>query len=54
MNHRPRKSALPKEAREGLVRAWLEILRERHPEVEWVPVGREQPDPEQPRKREGA
>jgi hypothetical protein len=29
---------LPIEAREGLMRAWLEILRERHPDVIWVPV----------------
>jgi hypothetical protein len=27
---------LPKEAREGITRAWLEILRERHPGVLWV------------------
>jgi hypothetical protein len=27
---------LPREAREGLMRVWLEILRERHPGVEWV------------------
>jgi hypothetical protein len=31
-------SRLPREAREGLLRAWLEILRERHPSVSWVPV----------------
>jgi hypothetical protein len=31
-------SRLPREAREGLMRAWLEILRERHPEVAWIPV----------------
>jgi hypothetical protein len=29
---------LPREAREGLIRAWLEILRERHPGVTWVPI----------------
>jgi hypothetical protein len=27
---------IPREAREGLTRAWLEILRERHPDVSWV------------------
>jgi hypothetical protein len=26
---------LPREAREGIERAWLEILRERHPGIEW-------------------
>jgi hypothetical protein len=31
-------SRLPREAREGLMRAWLEILRERHPGVTWVPL----------------
>jgi hypothetical protein len=31
-------SRLPREAREGLMRAWLEILKERHPEVTWVTV----------------
>jgi hypothetical protein len=29
---------LPREAREGIMRTWLEILRERHPCVSWVPV----------------
>jgi hypothetical protein len=29
---------IPREAREGLMRAWLEILRQRHPNVTWVPV----------------
>jgi hypothetical protein len=29
-------SRLPREARDGLVRAWLEILRDRHPEVSWI------------------
>jgi len=29
---------LPIEAREGLERAWLAVLRERHPGVEWVIV----------------
>jgi hypothetical protein len=29
---------LPREAREGLVRAWLQILQERYPGPTWVPV----------------
>jgi hypothetical protein len=29
---------LPREAREGLMRAWLEILRDRHPRATWVPA----------------
>ena len=29
---------LPGEARDGIMRAWLEILRERHPCVSWIPV----------------
>ena len=31
-------SALPGEARAGLMRAWLAILSERHPHVTWIPV----------------
>jgi hypothetical protein len=31
-------SRLPREARDGLMRAWLEILRERHPGITWVPI----------------
>jgi hypothetical protein len=31
-------ASIPREAREGLMRAWLAILRERHPEVTWIPV----------------
>ena len=31
-------SRLPREAREGLMRVWLEILRERHPGVTWLPL----------------
>jgi hypothetical protein len=27
---------LPAEAREGLSRVWLEILREKHPNVTWI------------------
>jgi hypothetical protein len=33
---RPHRSTLPAEAREGLMRAWLGILKERHPDVVWV------------------
>jgi hypothetical protein len=32
---------LPREARDGLMRVWLEILRERHPGTSWVPVAQE-------------
>lgn len=31
-------NTLPPEAREGLIRAWLKVLSDRHPEVTWVPV----------------
>jgi hypothetical protein len=31
---------LPREARDGLMRAWLGVLRDRHPEVTWVAVDR--------------
>jgi len=31
-------STLPKEAREGLMRAFLKVLSDRHPNVTWVPV----------------
>jgi hypothetical protein len=29
---------LPREARAGLMRAWIAILRSRHPDVTWIPV----------------
>ena len=29
---------LPQAAREGLMRAWLEVLRQRHPHVSWIPA----------------
>ena len=32
---------LPMEARTGLMRAWIAILRTRHPDVTWIPVGRD-------------
>jgi hypothetical protein len=35
-------SRIPREAREAAMRAWLEILRQRHPHVTWVPVQEEQ------------
>ena len=31
-------SRLPREARDGIMRVWLEILREKHPEYSWVAV----------------
>jgi hypothetical protein len=38
---------IPREAREGLMRAWLSVLADRHPEVLWVPATQE--PPEEPR-----
>jgi hypothetical protein len=32
-------AAIPQEARDGLMRAWLEILREHHPGTSWIPAG---------------
>ena len=32
-----RSSGLPTEARADLMRAWLAILHERHPDVVWLP-----------------
>ena len=34
----PLMTLIPREAREGLMRAWLEILREQHPDVTWLPL----------------
>jgi hypothetical protein len=31
-------SALPREAREGLMRAWLDLLNERHPGATWIAI----------------
>jgi hypothetical protein len=31
-------AVIPREARDGLMRVWLEILRERHPDVAWLPL----------------
>ena len=35
---------IPSEARDGIMRAWLEILRERHPGISWVPAEQERHD----------
>ena len=32
---------LPREARDGIMRVWLEILSKKHPGVSWVPVERQ-------------
>lgn len=37
--HGPR-GGLPREARDGLMRAWVAILHERHPNVTWLPLER--------------
>jgi hypothetical protein len=34
--HSATMSRLPREARDGLMRVWLEILRERHPGTSWI------------------
>ena len=34
-------TSIPREARDGLMRAWLEILREQHPDVTWVVLEQE-------------
>jgi hypothetical protein len=36
-------TGLPRQAREGLMRAWLEILRVRHPEVTWIAAEKQDP-----------
>jgi hypothetical protein len=30
------RSKLPAQAREGLMRAWLDILKQRHPDMTWI------------------
>jgi hypothetical protein len=30
---------IPTEARNGLMRAWLALLSEKHPGVHWIPAG---------------
>jgi hypothetical protein len=32
----PAAGRLPREAREGIMRAWIEILKQRHPGVTWI------------------
>jgi hypothetical protein len=34
--------SLPREARDGLMRAWLEILRERHPGTTWIAANQDE------------
>jgi hypothetical protein len=34
-------SQIPREARDGIMRAWLAILSERHPNVTWIARGDE-------------
>jgi hypothetical protein len=29
-------NSIPRQARDGLTRAWIEILQERHPTVAWI------------------
>ncbi len=38
-------STLPREAREGLMRAWLELLKDRHPGVNWISASAEAKTP---------
>ena len=49
---------IPAEAREGLLRAWLAILKERHREVTWIPrelaCEEEQPTVSAPEQRVSA
>jgi hypothetical protein len=47
----PEANRLPHAAREGLMRAWLAVLSQRHPEVTWIPaatpsIKEEQSNPE--------
>jgi hypothetical protein len=37
-------SRLPRKARDGIMRAWLEILRERHQGISWVPAEQDRHD----------
>jgi hypothetical protein len=40
--------SLPREARDGLSRVWLEILKEKHPGVSWVLASADGLEQEQP------
>jgi hypothetical protein len=42
---RRNRQAIPSQARDGRMRAWLDILNERHPEVTWI-AARERRSPE--------
>jgi hypothetical protein len=33
-----RKTPIPREARDGLMRAWVALLHEKHPGVTWMPA----------------
>lgn len=39
-------SRIPPEARDGLMRVWLQILRERHPGTTWLPAANDDSDQE--------
>ena len=40
--------SLPREARDGLERAWLAVLSARHPSVAWAIVRPAEPEPDEP------
>jgi hypothetical protein len=44
--HPPGMTPINREARDGIMRAWLEILRERHPDVTWIPTPDESGSPQ--------
>jgi hypothetical protein len=39
-------SRIPREARDGLMRAWLAILQEKHPQFTWIAIEQEPSEPE--------
>jgi hypothetical protein len=43
---------LPREARDGLMRAWLKVLSERHPDATWVPIEHAVQEPKAPQTSE--
>lgn len=47
-------ASITREAREGLMRAWLEILRERHPDMTWVPAEQAVSEGESPTDKRAA